>query len=459
MNNLDLANRLVDRCLDLGAGDAETYILDSESTEIQILNGQPEAVNFRHRNGYGLRILIDGRMGFASSNNLELSAADNIIKKLITNTQQHTADDHNVLPEMRKAPAIDFAEQFDESLKSIPISEKIEKAVDIEKAAREADQRIIQIGWLQYGDSVDYYAIASSLGISDEARRSNVYGYVVAVAMEMSNGGQPNPASAQTGTGIKAANDYIDLDPHKLGEKAASFAVRMLGATDGETAESGVIFPPETGYSIIDLIAETVSADLVQKKKSLFSGRIGEQVASNKVNIIDNGSLKDGLASAAIDAEGIPTGETKIIKDGALVGLLYDSYTAHRGNTRPTGNSSRLSYSSRPSIAPTNFYLKPGNLSRDSLLASVDRGLYITEVSGLHTAVDPITGNFSIPSKGLMISSGELTQPITNITISGNIFDLLKNIDGIANDLTWETRGNVIGVPSFRVKGIKIGGK
>jgi PmbA protein len=277
--------------------------------------------------------------------------------------------------------------------------------------------------------------------------------------MEMSNGGQPDPASAQTGTSIKAANNYIDLDPGKLGVKAADFAVRMLGATDGETTESDIIFPPETGYGIIDLVADMVSADLVQKKKSLFSGRVGQRVASNQVNIIDNGNLKDGLASAAIDAEGIPTGETEIIKDGVLAGLLYDSYTAHRGNARPTGNSDRLSYSARPSIAPTNFYLKAGNLSRDSFLASADRSIYITEVSGLHAAVDPITGNFSIPSKGIMVQSGELTQPITNITISGNIFDLLKNIDGIADDLTWETRGNVIGVPTFRVKGIKIGGK
>jgi PmbA protein len=197
----------------------------------------------------------------------------------------------------------------------------------------------------------------------------------------------------------------------------------------------------------------------VQKKKSIFTGRLGESVASEKTTIIDDGRLKGGLASAALDGEGVPTGAKEIIAGGRLTQLLYDSYTAHKGGAKPTGNAERSSYSSRPMIAPTNFYLRPGNTSRNKLIGSVGNGLYITEVSGLHASVDPITGDFSIPCKGLMIEYGELSRPISNITISGNMFDFLRRIDGIANDLTWEVRGNIIGVPTYRVSGIKISGR
>lgn len=460
MNRLELAERLVERSRKLGADEAEACVMESASVEIEILNSRAETVNYKNQRGFGLRALKDGRMGFASSNNLDLSSADDIIRKLITNTAKHSLDEHNVLPDPVPEASDDHSlERYDEKLKTIPVKKKIEKAIAIDTAARSADPRIVQIGWLQYGDSADEYAIVSSKGIMYESRRSEIYGYIVAVAMETTPGGQSDPTGAQTGTGIEVKSYFDDLDPENPGKKAARTALRMLGATDGETGEVEAVFPPESGYSFIDLIADMVSADLVQKKKSIFTGRLRESVASEKVTIIDDGRLKGGLASAALDGEGLPTGTKEIIAGGRLTQLLYDSYTAHKGGTEPTGNAERPSYSSRPMIAPTNFYLRPGNASRDKLIGSVGNGLYITEVSGLHASVDPITGNFSIPCKGLMIEHGELSRPVSNITISGNMFDFLKSIDGIADDLTWEVRGNVIGVPTYRVSGIKISGK
>jgi PmbA protein len=281
------------------------------------------------------------------------------------------------------------------------------------------------------------------------------------MAMGMVTGadGQPDPTSAQTGADIKVKAFFNELNANAIGKRAAEFALRMMGAADGRTSEVEGVFPPETGFNFVKLVADMVAADLVQKKKSIFSGKLGEMVASDKVTIVDDGRLEGGLASSAVDAEGVPTTTKDIIKDGKLVTFLYDSYTAHRDNTMSSGNAIRQSFSSKPYIAPSNFFMKSGDISRDNLIASVKEGLYVTEVSGLHASVNQVTGDFSIPAKGLIISNGELSSPVTNITVSGNIFDFFRGIDAVADDLTWEPRDDVIGVPTFKVKCIKIGGQ
>ena len=460
MNRLEIARTLVEKAKRLGVDDAEAFVMNSSSTEIQIRDGQADTVTYRDSAGYGLRLLLDNKLGFVSSNNLEMSEADALIKKAIINTRLHTADEHNVLPEPVAGNSSDTSpEQFDAELKSIPVEKKITKAIAVGAAAKNADKRIVQIAWLQYGDSSKEFAIASSRGIEGESRHSESYAFALAVAMTPLAEGQPDPATAQTGIAVDVRARFDELDPINLGYKATEYAVRMLGAEDGRTGELEGVFPPETGFNFVKLIADMARADLIQKKKSLFAGRLGELVTSDKVTIIDDGRLPGGLASRLVDGEGVLTTTKEIIKDGRLNQLLYDSYTAHRAGVVSTGNADRGEFDNPPVISPTNFYLAPGKLSRENLIASVTDGLYVTEVSGLHASVNLVTGDYSIPGKGILISKGELTTPVSNITISGNVFDFFKNIDAVADDLTWEYRDDLIGTPTFRVSAIKIGGK
>lgn len=460
MNRLEMARILVEKARRLGAADAEAFVMNSSSAEIQIRDGQADTVTYRDSSGYGLRLLLDNKLGFVSSNNLEMSEADALIKKAIVNTRLHTADEHNVLPDpVAGDKSAKSPEQFDATLTTIPVEKKIAKVIAVDAAARNADRRIAQIAWLQYGDSSREFAIASSRGIEGESRHSEAYAFALAVAMIPSPSGQPDPATAQTGIAVDVCARFDDLDPNRLGRKAAEYALRMLGAEDGRTGELDGVFPPETGFNFIKLIADMARADLVQKKKSLFAGRLGEMVASDKVTIIDDGRLPGGLASRLVDGEGVPTTTKEIIKEGRLTQLLYDSYTAHRAGTVSTGNADRSEFDNPPVIAPTNFYLEPGKLSRENLIASVSDGLYVTEVSGLHASVNLVTGDFSIPGKGLRIRHGELTTPVSNITISGNVFHFFKNVDAVASDLTWEYQDDLIGTPTFKISGIKIGGK
>lgn len=460
MNRLEFAQEIVRRAHRLGAEEAETYTSDTSSSEIQIRNGRADTVTYRETSGYGIRVLIDGKMGFASSNNRDLREAEALIKKLISNSRLHSPDEHNIFPEPSPSAKIDATlEKFDSTMATIPVERKIAKAAAVGEATLKADSRISSVAWLQYGDAAREYAVASSRGIAVAGRRSEAYTFVMAVGMAHSPGGAPDPDTAQTGTVIDVKGDWESIDPDRIGRKAAAYTVRMIGAQDGNTSELAGIFPPETGYNFIKLIADMSRADLIQKKKSLFTGRLNEMVASEQVTIIDDARLPGLLGSASFDAEGVPTTTKEIISSGRLSMLLYDTYTAHRAGSVSSGNADRASFDSRPAISPANFYLKPGIMSRDALIASVAEGLYVTELTGLHASVNLVSGNYSIPAKGLLISKGELTTPVANITISGNIFDFFRGIDGIADDLAWEIHESVIGTPTFRVSSIKIGGK
>lgn len=460
MNPIEIGQRLVERARKLGADDAEAFIQRAVTVQIEIQDGRAETVNYKDRNGYGLRVLLDGRMGFAASNDFDSATGDDLIRRLIANTRHHTPDEHNVLPEPDDAPRPDvIAPEVDEALTTIPIEDKIAKGTAIETAARQADRKIVQTAWLLYGDEYRDCAVVSSRGIAARQRRTEVYGLALATAAETGPDGHPDSATAQTGSRMEVRSTFAALDPESIGRTAARFALRMLGAEAGRSGEVAAVFPPETGSKFIDLAAGMASAELLQKKKSLFTGRVGEMVASEAVTIIDDGRLAHGPASRATDDEGGPCSTQEIIKDGRLVGLLYDSHAAHRGGAKSTGNAIRDSYTSRPVIAPTNCYLRPGRVSRDRLIASVSSGLYITEVSGLHASVDLVTGGFSIPCKGLLVAGGEITRPVSDITVSGNFFDFFRKIAAIADDLTWEVDENVIGTPTFMVAGLKISGK
>jgi PmbA protein len=460
MNRLELAEKLVDMAQKGGAGEAEAFVLESTSVDIRIRDGEVETIQYKDLSGFGIRVLIDGGMGFASSNNLHLGTAAEVIARAVAYTRYHTPDEHNIFPGLVSGADIDYSlDRCDETLPHVAVDEKVKLAIAMEAAAKDADPQIAHAPFVIYGDESKAYAIASSRGIRGEARRSEVYGAVMAVAMQKSSSGQPDPASTQTGTGMEVVSHYLDLDPSLVGRKAAKFAVRMLGARDGKTTEMQGVFPPEAGFNFIKLVADMVAADLIQKKKSIYTGKMDEIVASDQVTIIDDGRLKGGLGSSAVDAEGVPSSTTTIIDKGRLAGFLHDAYTAHRGGTTSTGNAHRPSFDSKPYIAPTNFYLAPGTISRDGLMTSVTDGLFVTEVSGLHASVNQVTGDFSIPAKGIVIKNGELAAPISNITISGNIFDFFKGIDAVADDLTWEPREDVIGTPTFKVASLKISGK
>jgi PmbA protein len=206
---------------------------------------------------------------------------------------------------------------------------------------------------------------------------------------------------------------------------------------------------------LLGVLETAFSAESVIKGKSFLAGKDGKEVASPLVNIIDSGALEGQLGSSPFDGEGVKTGQTIVIKQGQLQGFLHNLYTANKMGVKSTGNAVRGSYKSTPEVGTTNFYLDKGKISREDLLKEIKRGVYVTEVMGMHTA-NPISGDFSLGASGLLIENGELTKPVKGIAIAGNLKELLMGIDAVADDLTFFVGK---GAPTVRIQGITISGR
>ena len=451
MTDYTFAEKLIESALDAGAEKAEVYLSEKSETEITIRDETPESVNVNADNGYGIRVLADSKIGFYSSNEIDEMKAIQRIRALVKAVKHHTPDPFNVIPDRPKESNVDIVETFDAKIIRTPLSEKINLAANIEKAGKSLDPRIAGFVWVLYGDITETYRVLNSSGIDVSSSGTTCYGFAYCYANDRQ--------SIQTGRYAEAYGYLNQFDAERVGQTTAEFALRMLGAGDFKSTHSRVLFPPEAGKSLVYTLFNMIEADSIQKGKSPFRGKLNKPVASKILSIVDDGTLTGGLATRPYDSEGVPTGRTTVIENGVLKNYLYDSYTARKGKTRSTGNASRSGYQDKPSIHPTNFYVLPGRTEASEILDKVSDGLMVTELSGLHAGINYATADFSVPAKGIMIRDGVLAEPVDNISISGNMFDLLQNISMVCNDLAWEPINGMVGSPSFVVEDLNVIGR
>jgi PmbA protein len=298
-----------------------------------------------------------------------------------------------------------------------------------------------------YQDGTSFTYIANSNGISGWFSQSGCGAGVEFTAAE--------GKSRESGSFAKGVVRWADFGPEEIGRTAAQNAVSMLAAKPIASGEMPLVVSPEIATQLWSFVAGMLSADDVQKGRSLFADKIGKEVAAKGFTLVDDGRLKGGLATVPVDGEGVATQTTPLILDGVLKTFLYDCYTARKGKARSTGNRTRGGYGSAGGVGTTNLYLKPGQTAPQALIAGIDRGFYLTVVLGLFAAIDAASGDFSIPSAGFMIEKGKITRPVRGITVGGNLFDLMKAVDKVGNDLSWFQS---VGSPTVSVAHIKIGG-
>ena len=207
--------------------------------------------------------------------------------------------------------------------------------------------------------------------------------------------------------------------------------------------------------SFLGMLSSALTAEAVQKGRSLFAGKVGQKVAAAEVSITDDGAKPDGILSMPFDGEGVPTQRTVLVEKGVLKGFLHNSYTAAKDGVSSTGNAVRGSYQSPPQLGSTNFYLAPGKWKPDAIIKDTGEGFYLTEVMGMHTA-NPISGDFSLGAAGIWIHNGELTTPVRGMVIAGNILELLERVDAVGSDLRFfGSRG----APTIRVASLTVSGQ
>ncbi|GAW94144.1 TldD/PmbA family protein [Calderihabitans maritimus] len=439
-----IAEQVVSKAQKAGAELSEAFLSQEAELTIEVSGQEIETLKKAEQTGLGLRVIRAGRMGFAYTTDLSAAALEEVVQRALENSDSAQPDEFNQLPgPVREYPRLDL---FDPSIPETPVEKKIALAMEIEREARRYDPRVKITERCAYQDSVYTVCLANSLGLSSCYRGAFCGASAFIVAEE--------DGDSQTGFGLQYSLHFQDLDPAQVGREAAEKGVRMLGAREVKTQKAALVLDPYVATGFLGILAPALTAEAVQKGKSLFAGKVGEQVASPALTLIDDGTREGGIVSAPFDGEGVPTGKTVLIRDGRLEGFLYNTYTAAKEGVKSTGNATRRSFRSTPEVGTTNFYIQVGTVTREQLIKEVDKGLYVTEVMGLHTA-NPISGDFSLGAAGLWIEQGEFKGPVRGVVIAGNILELLRSVDGVADDLTFFISK---GSPTLRVARITISG-
>jgi PmbA protein len=316
-----------------------------------------------------------------------------------------------------------------EELLAVPTAEKVALAIELEAATKAIDPRIRGLRSASYGDTAAESAIVTSLGVEVVTRRTVCSCSAFAMATDGNE--------TQTGGGFSMGRAFTDLDLDKAAHDAAERSVRLLGATQPHSRRLPVILDPQVTRSLLSLIGSALSAEAMQRGRSMFVGHVGEEVAAPGVTLVDDPTLVDAFGAASHDAEGVPTRRLELIGHGRLDAFLHNVYTARRGGTVSTGAAVRGGFKSTPGVGARALHLVPGRLSAEEILASVPEALFVQSVSGLHSGTNTVSGDFSVGAEGLMVRGGELAEPVREITIASTLQRMLHDIVHIGSDLEW----------------------
>ena len=439
-------NRILKKILARKVDEAEVFLSSTKTLKADVLNQKTESLDEINDIGCGVRIIKDKKLGFAYTSDFDETSLEETVDQAIENAKSSEADGFNALPSSTVAQEESSAGYYDAEIARTPIDKKIQLALQIEEAAYKTDQRVKKTEKVSYSDSESEVWIVNSNGIDLNYKTNACGGYAQVIAVQNKE--------MEAGLGIDFVKKLDDFEPKKIGKEAAERATQLLGAKSIPSQKIAMVLDPSVGTQLLGVLSSALSADAVQKGKSLFADKIGKAVGSKVLSIIDNGRLPNGLATVPFDGEGVPTQETKLIESGKLNTYLFNTYTANKGKTNSTGNALRLSFKALPAIGPTNLYLEAGSQSPDAIIKSISQGFYVTRVMGIHTA-NPISGDFSIGAIGIMIENGEKSYPVRGITIAGNLIEMLKGVEAIASDLRFIMN---LGSPTLLISGITLSG-
>jgi PmbA protein len=445
----DAARRAVEAATSAGASDAEAWSEGSRSREVRVHAGEVESLTEASGRGVGIRAWIGARTGYAYGTDLSESGLAELAEAAVGAARVADEDESSAAPEPSgEPPQIDGLR--DPDVAGTETADVIGLAKRIERVALDRDERVTGVEEVVYVDEDGDAAIATSRGVTGSFGSSVAYSFLQAMATQDSE--------VQTGLGFGVGRSPRSLDADEIGTEAGDEAASMLGATKPRSRTCPVVLSERVTASFAGFIGGALCADEVQRGRSPFADRLGDELASAAYVLADDGIDPDGLATAPFDGEGTPRERTPLIADGKLLAYLHDSYTARRGEARSTGNASRASYRSPPSVSPSNLVLEPGELTLEQLLAEAGDGVYITEVAGLHSGVNPVTGRYSVGASGRAISGGELAEPLREFTIAGDLLGTLASVQAVGSETRWVPFGGSVKTAPVLVGEMAIGG-
>lgn len=449
MNRQQFIDALFARAKEAGFEACEVYYSAADSFSAGVLKGEIIKYNVSESLGLGFRGLFGGKMGYASTQILDDAAIDLLIDGAKTNAELIGNEDKQFLYPGDEA----YAELtlYNPALNEISAADKIAMARELEKLTLAADARIEQVKSCSVMSAEEEIAIVNTLGLNVTTRANMIYGAVAPVARD----GEKVCSGFATFFTLNPA----EIDLKAVAEEAVQKAVAGLDAVQTESGAMRVLFDPEAAGDLLATFSGIFSADAAQNGLSLLKGREGEAIAAGCVTILDNPHLDGSIVSQPFDGEGVATSVKKVVENGTLTTLLHNLKTAHKQGVKSTGNASR-GYNSTVGIAPSNFYFQPSEISFGEMLEKLGDGLLITDVQGLHAGANAVSGDFSLSAKGFAVRGGKKCEAVKQITVAGNFFTLLKDIEAVGADLKFGLpSASQFGSPSLLVKELSVAGK
>jgi PmbA protein len=446
-----IAFEVLARALKAGASDAEAVAYEGDEFSALVRLGQVETLKESGSRAIGLRVFNGLRTASTSSSDLSREGLEKLVEGAIALAKITSEDPYAGLPDASEFGQLegDLGLYFDDVNEQAP-AERIEIARRCEAAAMAYDTRIQNSGGGDFDTATSHKVMVNSRGFVGDYRRSYCGFSTAPIAVDEHGKMQRNYwySSSRTTRMLES--------PEEIGIIAAQRTLRRMGARPVKTQRVPVVFSPEISRSIIGNIFEAANGDAIYRHATFFDEMLGERVAGENITVVDDGTIVrngiGGFGTSPFDGEGLPTRRTVLVENGILKNYVMNTYTARKLGMRSTGNASR-GLAGNPGIGAHNFYLEPGTLTPEEILKPIKQGLYVTETMGF--GVNLVTGDYSQGAAGLWIENGELTFPVEEITIAGNLKDMYKNIVGIGNDLVF--RG-ASAAPTICVEGLTIAG-
>ncbi len=404
----------------------EAYVARGRETEVRVYEGEVESLSAAESAGIGVRVVADSRQGFAYAGSLDPDVVRETLDEARDNAGFASPDEWVGLAAPDGVAPADL-DLWRDDLASCPADFKVARALDLEKAVRAGDPRIRAVESAEWGDAALESAVASSTGIRASSRRTVCFLSAYAIAGEGTD--------TQTGAGYSVGRSPDELDLDKAAGDAIRRATRLLGATKPRSAHLTVVFEPEITATLLAIIGGTLDGESVLKGRSIFAERLDEEVAVPALTLVDDPTDMDAYGAGRFDAEGLATRRNVLIESGELRQYLYNTYAARRAGTGSTASAVRAGFKSAPGIGARALTVVPGTQSPEEIRALVGDGLLVQSISGVHSGVNPISGDFSVGAEGVLIRGGELAGPVREFTIASTIQRMLSGIVAIGNDL------------------------
>lgn len=444
----NVASDVVARAMKAGASAADAIAREGTEFSTVVRLGQVETLKEAGSRDLGLRVFLGRRTASTYSSDFTREGIERLVQGALELARVTSEDPFAGLPEPNELGAVagDLQLYYDD-VYSLPPAERIDYARRAERAALEVDPRLTNSEGGTFDAATGHKVLANSLGFVGESRRS--YCSVAAIPIAQAEDG-----AMQRDYWFSVAHTLARLEsPESVGREAARRTLRRLGARKVPSTKVPVVLDPLVAGSILDNISDAANGGAIYRQSSFLEGKLGEKIADDNVTVIDDGVMPGGFGTSPFDGEGVPTRRTLVIEKGVLKSYLLNTYTARKLGLETTGNAAR-GLAGNPGIGSRNFFLQPGVKTPQQIIAGIESGFYVTEFLGF--GVNLVTGDFSRGASGLWIENGALTFPVEEVTVAGNLKDMLQNITEIGSDL--EFRGATAS-PTLRIDDMTIAGE